>query len=285
MTRCWKTLGPRCDKFSLILINYYKRVGKKLFIYFLILLQFSSCKWLYPNYIFRENKEYYYLEIEQTGNQTQLIMPGDRISFLIRSRGGYDLIDVSNLSPNGGGGINLGGNALGLEYLVREDGFVELPILGLLKIEGLDRFQLEDVLEEKYAPIYNDPFVIAQVTNHRVFVFMGLGDAAAVPLSRPNTTLLDVIAQVGGISSGAKSHKIKIIRGDYKNPSIKRVDLSTMAGLEDAAFVVQPNDLILFEPRTPFAPAILRDITPFLTLLTTAISLYTLAVAIQNQNN
>ncbi|MDX2003523.1 MAG: polysaccharide biosynthesis/export family protein [Chitinophagales bacterium] len=241
----------------------------------LIIINFSSCKLFYPNFILRDNGAVKYLELRESQKEAQLIVPGDRLSFILKARDGFELIDILHAGGGAGaGGMGQGGVAFG--YLVRQDGMVELPLLGDLKVVGMARKELEDLLEQKYSSMFNDPFVILQIINRQVYLFTGLNGAQAVALPRDNIKLIELLAMAGGIPPNAKSHKIKIIRGDYANPSIKKIDLSTIEGLKDAGFIVQPNDLIIIDPTTKVAPAILTEITPFLTLITTAFTFYIL---------
>lgn len=248
-------------------------VGRLLFLA-LFLATLSSCKLFYPNYMFRDNKSIVYYEFaDSMMNTAQTIMPGDIITFNLATRDGYELVDVvSNTNGANNRIINTGS----VQYVVRTDGVVEFPLVGEINVEGMTRLDLENLLEEKYASVYNDPFILLNVTNRRAWVFMGLGGAKVVSLPNENTTLIQVIALSGGIPAGAKSHRIRVIRGDLDAPSIKKVDLSTIAGLKDADMIIQPNDLIVVEPRTPVAPAILKELTPIISLIASITTLYVL---------
>ena len=92
-------------------------------------------------------------------------------------------------------------------YEVRLDGFVEFPVVGLLHVAGKTRLELEELLEQRYSLLYNDPFVLLKVTNRRAFVFFGVGHAAIINLPFEKTSLIEVIALSGGISDGNKMLK------------------------------------------------------------------------------
>lgn len=245
----------------------------KLLVFLLLVTTLSSCKLLFPNYLFRENKDIVSFDMDSLKLQAQTLMPGDQISFKLATRDGYEFVDIIR---SGGQGQNQTQLTSQVTYLVRTDGVVEFPLVGAVSVNGLTRLDLENLLEEKYSTIFNDPYIVLTVTNRRAFVFMGLDGARVIPLPRENTTLMEVIALAGGISSGAKSHKIRVIRGDLDAPSIKKVDLSTIDGLKDANFLIQPNDMIVIEPTTKVVPAILGEITPVLTLITTLLTFYLL---------
>lgn len=245
----------------------------RLLVLVVVLSTLSSCKLFFPNYLFRENRDIVSFNMDSVKLQAQTIMPGDHIGFKLATRDGYEFVDVVTSGGQGQAGRT---QIQQISYIVRPDGTVEFPLVGVINVLGLTRLDLENKLEERYSTIYNDPFIVLSVTNRRVFVFMGLDGAQVIPLPRENTTLIEVIALAGGISKNAKSHKIRVIRGDLDAPTIKKVDLSTIDGLKDANFLVQPNDMVVVEPTTKIVPAVLGELTPVLTLITTLLTFYLL---------
>lgn len=229
----------------------------------------SSCQVLFPNYLLRDDKKYSYTELVDTSVNAQTLMPGDVVTFQLGTRDGYGFIDVfERVGISGGGGA---GQSQGtrVNYPVRPDGIADFPLIGELNVLGMTRIQLQELLEEKYSVIYKDPFIVLTVTNRRAFVFIGRGNAHVIYLPTENTTLIEVIALAGGLTNDSKAHKVRVIRGDYNNPMIKRVNLSTISGLKDAGMIIQPYDLIVVQPTTQIAPELLRQITPVLSLATT----------------
>jgi polysaccharide biosynthesis/export protein len=85
------------------------------------------------------------------------------------------------------------------------------------------------------------------------------------------------LAKAGGIQDG-KAHRIKLIRGDLKNPQVYLIDLSTIEGMTKANLTLQANDIIYVEPRDKVPQKVLEAITPYLTLLTTFLLIYGLFV-------
>lgn len=224
----------------------------------------------------RDTKDFYYFELKEVEYQKQVLLPGDKLTFQLYTRDGFRLVDVLY-----GETVGLsGGNTT---YLVKDDGYVELPLLGEVFVKGMTRLEFERFLEKKYSVWYNDPFIQLEVTNYRAYVFMGIGSARVITLPNENTKLIEVLALMGGISADSKSHRIKIIRGDYDKPSIKRIDLSTIAGLKDADFIVLPDDLIIVDPKLRPGQAVVREINNALIIISTITTLYLLVLSITKQ--
>ncbi len=235
----------------------------------------SSCQVLFPNYLLREDRKFTYTElVDDTSATAQVIMPGDIINFQLGTRDGYGFVDViERVGVSGGGGQQGQAPGTNINYVVRTDGIADFPLIGELNVTGMTRIDLQELLEEKYSVIYNDPFIVLTVTNRRAFVFIGRGNAKVINLPTENTTLIEVIALAGGLTNDSKARKVRVIRGDYDQPMIKKVNLSTISGLRDADMIIQPYDLIVVEPTTKIAPELLREITPVLSLVTTLITI------------
>ena len=59
--------------------------------------------------------------------------------------------------------------------------------------------------------------------------------------------------------------------GDQNNPLVYEFDLSTIEGLKYANMLVRTEDIIYVEPRKRVVTNVLREITPFVSLLTTVL--------------
>jgi polysaccharide export outer membrane protein len=124
-----------------------------------------------------------------------------------------------------------------------------------------------------------NPFVVLRVTNRRVFVFKGqIG--MVIPLNETPTNILEVLAKSGGLDRTVKAYKIKVIRGDLKDPIVKIIDLSTLEGLRNSDLIVQTGDIIYVEQRKKIATDVLAEVAPILSgisvILTTTILIKTI---------
>ena len=195
----------------------------------------------------------------------------DKLTFSISTNNGEMILQ--SLAAGNQVGNNL--SAFGYEYRIRPNGMIEVPIIGELKVTGLTVQQCEDTLETRYAAFYQKPFVQVKIISQKVIVFPGNGsDARVVPLSNVRTTLMDVLAQAGGIPERGKANKIKVIRkyGDERKVFI--IDLSTIEGLKYADLVVQANDYIYVEPQPYLIRELLQDAAPVISLMSTVLSVF-----------
>ncbi len=96
-----------------------------------------------------------------------------------------------------------------------------------------------------------------------------------INLTNNNTTLLEALALAGGISTG-KAKRIKLIRGDIRDPLVYLLDLSTIEGMTQANMVIQANDIIYVEPVLKPLVTILTELNPIIGILTSILLIATL---------
>jgi len=249
----------------------------RLFIIVLALFVMSSCsKQLNPSVMFKTPNNYEYKVDQTIGNVEYKIAPNDILDFSVFTNDGFKLVDLTTNATSvtggsGGQGVSRSSN----EFTVQLDGFVKLPIIGRVKIDGFTVPEAEKMLETKYSVYYNKPFVMLDVLNKRALVFPGSGGSGKViSLENNNTSLVEALALAGGIAVTGKAHNIKLIRGDHRNPEVHLIDLSTVEGMTKSNMLLQANDIIYIEPVPKFTQNILIELTPIVGIISSAFLIY-----------
>jgi polysaccharide export outer membrane protein len=200
------------------------------------------------------------------------ISPDDKLKFTMYTEDGKRIIEVMSGVSEGGQGTTRIGMGSDIEYIVRADGNVELPIIGAVNVAGLSIIECQEELSGRFSIKYKKPFVLVEVTNKRVIVFPGTGgDAKVIPLKNNNTTLMEAIALAGGISDRGKAKEIKVIRKLDGKRKVYKIDLSTLEGLKYADMIVQSGDYVYIEPTKQLSREILKEATPIISLISSAI--------------
>jgi len=196
----------------------------------------------------------------------------DKITFQMYTNDGEIL-----LQGNVGVENKLGGeNARLVEYLVKRDGSVELPKIHNVKVEGLSVTECEDLLEGQYTREYKNPFIQVKITNQRVVVFPGNGsDAKVILLENNNTTLMEALAQAGGITERGRANTVKVMRRVDGIRKVYVLDLSVIEGLKYVDMIVQANDYIYVEPDPQVTKEVVKEIAPVVSIVSSALIILT----------
>ncbi len=256
---------------------------KNLFGIIFLALSLGSCA-INSNMMFKIPKDgsFKYDSIPLRPTENYKISIDDKLTFALSTNGGKSLIE--GLTGTNAGGIvsnqninynNIGGGLQNI-FLVKTDGFVEIPILGNLHVQGLTIQQCEDTLESLFKSQYQDPFVQLKITNRRCVVFSGNGSSATiVQLENSNTTLLEVLAMTGGITPRGKARFVKVMRKVGSKREIYLIDVSTIDGLKYADMIIQGNDYIYVEPRMQLIQGALAEWAPIASLISTILLTFT----------
>ncbi len=100
------------------------------------------------------------------------------------------------------------------QVVVRPDGMITLPLLNDVQAAGLTPEQLRDALTKAASRFVEDPnatVVVRQINSRKVFVTGQVGRPGAYPLLGP-TTVLQALAQAGGLLEYAKANDILVMR-------------------------------------------------------------------------
>lgn len=250
---------------------------RKLLLLLLLTVTISSCN-INPSVMFKVPSNYEY-DVDQTiGNVEYRVSTNDIVSMSVYTNDGFKLIDITTSAESVTSRLNNMNNNTTIQFLVEPDGMIKLPIIGKFKIAGMTIREAEKSLEAQYANFYNKPFVVVRVVNRRVTVFPGNGGSGrVVNMDNESTTLIEALALAGGITNTGKANKIKLIRGDLRNPKVILIDLSTIDGLKQGNLLLQANDIIYVEPVPRLSQEVLTQITPIVGIITSLALIYNIA--------
>jgi polysaccharide biosynthesis/export protein len=99
--------------------------------------------------------------------------------------------------------------------IVDPNGSVSLPLLGDVHVAGMTTNELGALLSSRYASYVVTPQVtvsVLEIRSRQVYVMGQVGKAGGYPLLSP-LTVLQLIAQAGGLTPYAKRNKIYVLRG------------------------------------------------------------------------
>ena len=221
-----------------------------------------------------------YLSQEVTvAEKNYTIRATDLIEFRVYTNKGEQIIDPNNeLQSQSNQNVGLQNQR---EFQILEDGTIKLPLIGIVKLEGMKISDAEDYLEKKYNGFYKDAFVRLKYLNKRIIV-LGATGGQVIPLENENTSVIEVVALAGGIDENGKANNLRLIRGDLHQPEVFLIDLSTIEGMKYSMMEARPGDIIYIEPKVKMVTEGARD---FMTIFSIFVNTVTLAALIINLSN
>lgn len=98
--------------------------------------------------------------------------------------------------------------------VVRPDGKITVPLVNEIRVVGMTPSQVQEVLTEKLKPFVNVPQVtvaVRQISSRKVFLIGEVAREGSFPINS-STTILQIIAEAGGLKDFAKRKDIYVLR-------------------------------------------------------------------------
>lgn len=140
--------------------------------------------------------------------------------------------------------------ALRMQVRVLPDGSITFPLAGRVEVVGLSTPEVEARVAEKlkkYIPVPVVTVAITATDGNQVFVLGKVVRPGAVPLISPQTTVLQMISQVGGLDRFADGNSIRVLRNTAQGNRILpvRYDDLVKGNQLDTNVVLMPGDTVL----------------------------------------
>lgn len=135
-------------------------------------------------------------------------------------------------------------------YLVNNDGTIDFPVLGKLKIGGLSRIEAIDHLKNKLNPDYlKNPIVNIRIANYSITVLGDVNRPGTFTIPNERITIPEAIGLAGDLKITGKRETIKVIREVNDEKKIYIVDLRSNKLFTSPVYYLQQNDLLYVEPN------------------------------------
>ncbi|MEO7522985.1 MAG: polysaccharide biosynthesis/export family protein [Ferruginibacter sp.] len=134
-------------------------------------------------------------------------------------------------------------------YLVNNEGFIQLPILGNIKAAGITKKQLKAditaILIDKKLLI--DPIVTIRYMNFEVTVIGEVTHPTVITVPSERISMLKALGLAGDITIYGKKDNVLLIRETEGRRKVKRINLNSRNFLTSSYYYLQPNDVIYVE--------------------------------------
>lgn len=191
-------------------------------------------------------------------SQTIRLMPGDKISVIVNCRDAM-LASMFNLAyaTRYVGQANpeqlSASQSTGVQgYLVDDNGFIEIPVLGPVKVGGLTRVEVASLVKNELAEreLLKDAVVTVEYLNLRVSVLGEVLRPGRVNIDKDTYTILDALSAAGDLTIYGRRENVRIIRTEDGICRTYMVNLCSGRDLMSSeVYYLQQNDIIYVEPN------------------------------------
>ena len=183
------------------------------------------------------------------------IMPKDQLTISVNTVNPeaslpYNLL-LQNAYSQGRSVSSYGGTLM--PYLVDNEGYINFPVVGRLKVVGLTKTECQDLILEKIRPFMAEaekPVVTVNMSSYSVSVLGEVARPGSFQVGREKITILEALAQAGDLTIYGVRDKVKLIREDATGKKeIHTLDLTNANIVNSPYYYLQQNDIVYVEPN------------------------------------
>ena len=223
---------------------------KQIFIPLLICLLLASCRTAQKVIYLQDTTNHETTTIPAGGELT--IQPQDRLSIIVSSKNPKlaTLFNLPVVTYTAGSTSTSSYNQL-VGYTVNPEGYIQFPVLGAVKVEGLTRAQIAETLTKRLITeqLIDDAIVTVDYMNLRISVLGEVSRPGRFNLDRDKTTLLDALAQAGDLTIYGRRDRVLVIREENDQRSTYYVDLRSKDLFSSPVYYLKQNDIIYVTPN------------------------------------
>jgi polysaccharide export outer membrane protein len=178
-----------------------------------------------------------------------LVQPNDILNIRVQSldpdQSAFFNIDASR---GGGSGFQVNDAALFLSgYSVNEDGVINLPIVGQLKVSGLTVEQIRLMVQNEINKYLVDAIALVKLTSYRITVLGEVNNPGTIYIYNTQATIFEALSRAGDTNLEANLRNVRLIRQIDGKSYIIKLDLRDPNFIESPYYFLLPNDAIYVE--------------------------------------
>lgn len=197
----------------------------------------------------------------------------------------FNLPMVSYQISNDSDGFTGGQNRV-LGYQVDNNGNIDFPQLGVIKVKGLTRTELAYYIKQKLKSggLLKDPIVTVQFLNFKVSVIGEVNRPGTFNINSDRISIFEALGKAGDMTIYGRRDNVKLIRESGGVRTVVALDLRENSVLSSPYYYLQQNDIIYVEPNRVRAGQSRinqnRSVSTIASILSAFISITTLIVSI-----
>ena len=139
------------------------------------------------------------------------------------------------------------------DYLVDNEGNVDMPIIGTVHLGGLTKNEAEQLIKSKIVPYLSEtekPIVHVRIANYKYAVLGGVNKPGVFTTQNEKVSILEAIAQAGDLTTFARRDHIFLVRENAEGQKdYHQLDINDANIISSPYYYLQQNDVIYVEQQ------------------------------------
>ena len=184
---------------------------------------------------------------QDASNYEVQLMPNDNLLITVSTPKNPQASDPYNIISN-----NARGYAATLEnygYLVDESGYINFPELGKIRVAGLTKGELTNLLQNRIAQFITNPVVNIRLLNYKISVLGEVARPGSYAVDNERISLPDALAKAGDMTIYGSRRNVLVCRVENGEKKFYQVDMTSPRVFFSEAYYLQQNDIVYVQPN------------------------------------
>lgn len=138
-------------------------------------------------------------------------------------------------------------------YLVDNDGDIDYPVIGTIKVAGLTKNECQELVKSKIKAFLaeeENPIVTVRMSSYRVTIIGEVRSPGVIPVGTEKMSILEALASAGDLTIYGKRDNVMLIREEANGQkTIHRLNLNDANIISSPYYYLQQNDIVYVEPN------------------------------------
>ena len=181
------------------------------------------------------------------------IKPKDLLTITVNTFDKEASLPFNLIYPTGSAvytGSNAGESTI-QKYLVDNDGYIDFPVLGKIKVSDMTKNEVESSLKEKLKNyLKEEPVINVRMVNYKISVLGEVNRPNTYTITNEKVNVLEALALAGDLTIYGKRENVKLMRElSDGSRQVVQLDLTDSRLVNSPYFYLQQNDVLYVEPN------------------------------------
>lgn len=136
-------------------------------------------------------------------------------------------------------------------YVVDEEGYIDFPALGRIKVADMNRWQLQDYIKEEITRqgLLKEMVVTVEFMNFKISILGEVKTPGSYKIEGDKVTILEAISMAGDLTIYGKREEVYVIREEGDERTTYNVDLRSTSLFKSPVYYLKQNDIVYVQPN------------------------------------
>ena len=134
-------------------------------------------------------------------------------------------------------------------YLINQDGEIDFPVIGKIKLLNLTTIEASELIKEKLKPFLTNPIINVQIQNFKVTVLGEVNRPGTFQIPNERVSIIEAIGLAGDLTINGVRKNVTLIRDQNGVKNEVVLDLTSKEIFNSEYYYLSQNDIIYVSPN------------------------------------